>query len=465
MPPRTDSRHTTRRPNATPQNDAPPTDQYPHSPEAETVCLSSMLLEPERADEVADLIRPEDFYRPAHRMIYAAICDLRSKGLEVDAVLVGEALEAKGQIEDVGGYEYLEKVFHAVPHGLYAASYAQIVREKALLRQAMFASSDCIRECSIPGAEVEPIIGETEQRLHSILERQSGEVETRLSVLLCNAMAAISEGKSFGLATGFDRLDKLLNGWQPGSVYVLAARPSAGKTALVIRCLMNVAKDGAPVLFFSLEQSALEVSERILSMESGIACTRLKSASLLSEEDRERVMMNSQVMADWPVEIDDTPGRSLQAIASAARRLQRQRGLKLIAVDYLQLIEPADKKVQREQQVAEISRGLKRLARELKVPVICLAQMNRAVVNRDDKRPRLGDLRESGAIEQDADAVLFLHSPWVFDDQDPRTSATLIVAKQRNGQCGDVPLSFDAPTMRFRPGTFDGEYPDAGGFM
>lgn len=416
-----------------------------------------MLLEPERADEVAELIRAEDFYRPANRMIYAAICELRSKGREIDPVLVGETIDGKGQLDEIGGYEYLHEAFEAVPHGAHARHYATIVREKSLLRQAQFACSDCIRECSIPGAEVEAIVGQTEGRLHTIIERRTGAVVTDIKTLLMDAMDAMNSGRSFGLRTGFDRLDKLLFGWQPGTLCVLAGRPGCGKTALAIRCLLDVAKQGAPGVFFSLEQSRLEVSERVLAMESGVALSCMKQTSR-SDEINERLMMNAAIVSEWPVHVDDRPGQSLQAIMSIARLQQRRHGIRFVLIDYLQLIEAADRSIPREQQVAEISKGLKRLARQLEVPVIVLAQMNRQVMARADKRPQLSDLRESGAIEQDADVVMFLDRPWIHDPEQDASRATLIIAKHRNGECGDVPLQFEGPTMRFREGTLEGEY-------
>lgn len=429
-----------------------------------------MLLEPERADEVADLIRPEDFYRPAHRMIYAAVCELRREGREIDPVLVGETLEAKGQLAEVGGYEYLNEVFEAVPHGAHAKSYAEIVREKSLLRQAQFACGDCIRECSAPGVEVEGVIGETESKLHAILERQAGATVSDIKTLLFDTIDRIGQGQASGLPSGYDDIDKLTRGFHGGSLIVLAARPSVGKTALAVRMAVNVAKSGAGVLVFSLEQTAAEISERIISIESHTSVDAMR-APHASDELRDKLLMNASIVSQWPLWIDDAPGRNASTIAACARIYVRRYGVRFVVIDYLQLIQPADIKVQREQQVAQITRQLKLLARTLDVPVLVLAQLNRQVTLRTDKTPQLSDLRESGAIEQDADVVLMLDRPALYaaraeDAQEPQSEAGeawLYVRKNRNGKTDRVPLFFDGPTMEFRPGAyaddgFGGEY-------
>lgn len=411
--------------------------------------VAAMLMDPNRIDEVTDFVAKEDFFSPECRIAFEAITFLRSKHKPIDEVTVTDHLQAKGQLAEIGGGEFLVQCIEKLPHAAHAAHYATTIREKALRRATIFACVDGIRGAEDEMREIDTVIGAVETELHATLERQTGSADTSIGGMLLDAVNRIGAGKTFGITSGFPDLDKLTNGWQPGSLNVLAARPSVGKTALAIRMLMNAARARIPVTFFSLEQSELEVADRILSMESHIPLEEMHR-NHKSEDMLDRLNMNSSAIAEFPVQIDATPGRTIQTIAAVARLLLRKHKTRLIVVDYLQLVTPIDRRTPREQQVAEISRGLKMMAKELGVAIICLAQLNRQITLRADKTPQISDLRESGSIEQDADVVMMIDRPRSYDDMAPENEATLFVRKNRNGKTGDVKLFWDGPTMEFK---------------
>lgn len=430
----------------------------PQNLEAEACLLGSLLLEPDMLDELADTVRPGDFYLSGNGLIFDTIQTLRSKGKAVDAVLVLEALEARQESGGENFADRLEEYLSKVPHAAHAKHYAEIIREKALRRQAIFAAGDLLRECyRDESGDIDDLISTTESKLHSVLERKASSTgDMSVSSILLRVMERIGSGKTFGLDSGFGDLDRMTCGFQDGALYILAARPSVGKTAFAIRLLLNVAKHGSPVFFASLEQGDTEVAERMLSMESGISVEAMRQKNP-GEAVCDKLLQTSSMLSDWKVLIDENSSRTISGISSMARLMVRKFGVRFVVVDYLQLILPTDSKANREQQVAAISRGLKLMAKSLKVPVVCLAQLNRQVETRSEKRPKLSDLRESGAIEQDADVVLLLDRPATYDgdvanNPAQRPMAKLIVAKHRNGKTGDVDLVFDEPTMNFRPG-------------
>lgn len=428
----------------------------PHNPEAERVVLAGLLMEPEQADEVAGILEAEDFYNPAHRLIYATIQTLRriKKG-HFDAALVGERLEASGKLVDVGGYEYLvELAERTIPHAGLTVTHAERIIESSMKRAAEFAATDLARGCRAPDADIEALIGEVDTKLHAILERKAGGAQgvVDLTRVFLDVMDRINTGRTMGAATGWSALDDLLCGLHPGNLYVVAGRPGTGKTAFGVKLALNFAGRNIPSLFVSLEQPLIDLAERMMSLRSGIGVEVMRKPNL-GDESRNALLKAAGQMTDFPLHIDDNAEQTVQRLSSVARLWKRRHDIHLIVVDYLQLITPADRRINREQQVAEISRSLKLLAKSLNLPVVVLAQLNRAVESRTVKRPILADLRESGAIEQDADAVLFLFRPWLHDPDDLNlnpTMATLIVAKNRNGRTGDVDLFFKPDTMDYR---------------
>jgi len=427
----------------------------PQNLEAERGVLGSILLWNDAIDEVAEFLHAEHFYSDAHRRIYAAIQHLYDRGIRgIDAVTLAEELERRGELEEIGGPAYLHDVLEAVPHAAHAKYYANIVRDKHIQRSLISACTDILRETYDATRDTEEILQNAEQRVFAILEQQEREQKFALKEILLDAFDRIKDrlekaGGISGLATSFTDIDAKTSGFQPAELIVLAARPSMGKTALVCNWAEGIARDaGRGVLLFSLEQSKLELAERFLCIAAAIDGHKLRSGDL-NEEERHKLMEASSSLSELPLFIDDQPGRTTGQIGAIARRLKRQHDIGIIIIDYLQLIEPEDKRAPREQQIALITRRLKHLAKELNIPVVALAQLNRGVELREDKRPRLADLRESGAIEQDADLVMFLHRPDAYQADDRPGEAELIVAKHRSGPTGIVNLTWRKEFMKF----------------
>lgn len=426
----------------------------PQNIEAEQGVLGSMLLSNEMIDEVVEILKPTHFYSDAHQKLFGAIMRLHDRGIRgIDAVVLGEELTSANELEDVGGLEYLLQILAAVPHAAHARYYADIVRDKATQRALTYACNEILAECYEGGRETTDVLASAEQKIFSILEDQADVEKTELHDILMDAWDRISSrlekgGEISGLTTGFVELNKILNGFHPTEMVILAARPSMGKTAFVCNIAEASARAGAGVIVFSLEQSKLEVAERLLCIRSRVNGHRVRAGEL-DEVEQDRLMTASQELSELPIYIDDAPGRTMAQIGAICRRLKRRKGLGLIIVDYLQLVEPEDKQAPREQQIALISRRMKFLAKELECPVIALAQLNRGVELREDKRPKLADLRESGSIEQDADVVMFLHRPAAYDPEDRPGECDVIVAKNRSGPTGFATLAWISESMRF----------------
>jgi replicative DNA helicase len=431
----------------------PPLLEDPQNLEAEKALLGSIFFQNEALDDVADVIRPEMFYLQSHRKLYEAVLTLQEAGKRAfDTITVGEAVEAAGTMEEAGGWEYLQEIIESVPHAAHARYYAEQVREKYLRRRTIYACSEAIRKAHDQGADIVDLLGETEGALHRVMESSVRSVEIDLRTVLLGALDRLGKETAFGISTEFDDIDRLTNGWPAGSLIVLAARPSVGKTSMLLRWLMNACQAGVPVMFFSLEQTSLEVADRLLSFASRVPLTDMRKKQRPPGTD-DVLIQSANKLDSLELYIDADSYRTSQAIASLSRRQKRRKGLGLIAIDYLELIEPEDRRQPREQQLSDTSRSLKRIAKELNVPLICLAQLNREIERRDDKRPRLSDLRGSGSIEQDADMVMFLDRPAMYDDQAEAGEAILTLQKNRNGKTGRVPLFWDGPTLEFRPAT------------
>ena len=427
----------------------------PQNLDAERGVLGSILLMNEAIDEVGESLKAEHFYSDAHQKMYSAIHRLYENGIRgIDAITLAEELVRSGHYEDVGGAAYLAQILEAVPHAAHVRYYATIVREKWMQRSLIYACTEILSESYEASDDVEGLLQSAERRIFSILESQGDTGSFEIADILLEAFARLEERQSkagdvTGITSGFTDLDRQTTGFQPTELIILAARPSMGKTALVCNIAEAVArKSGKGVLLFSLEQSNLELAERFLSITARIDGHAIR-AGTLTDAQHDAMVQASDDLSKLPLFIDDKPARTMTQMAAIARRQHRKSPLGVIIIDYLQLIEPDDKSSPREQQIAQISRRLKFLAKELKIPVIALAQLNRGVELREDKRPRLADLRESGSIEQDADMVMFLHRPDAYDPEDRPGEAEIIVAKHRSGPTGLIRLTWRKEYMRF----------------
>ncbi len=426
----------------------------PQDLEAERSVLGSLMVASETIDDVLPIVQSRHFYSEAHQKVFAVIHEMYEAGIRgIDAVTLGHELARRAYLEPIGGPAYLVQLLEAVPHAAHAVYYANIVRDRWLQRQLIEACTDSLREVYHSADDTDDVLSRAEQRVFAILEDQAGTNRMAIADILQETFDRIfermdQEGTISGLHTGFHGLDDKISGFQSSELLILAARPSMGKTALVCNFALAVAQQNSAVLLFSLEQSRLELAERLLCISGKIDGHRLRQGQL--EEAEQFALMEARTeLQALPIFIDDTAGRTMSQVAAVSRRLKRRHELKLVIIDYLQLVESEEKNVPREQQISTITRRLKFLSKDLAIPVIALAQLNRAVEQREDKRPRLADLRESGAIEQDADVVMFLHRPEAYDPSDRPGEADLIVAKNRSGPVGTVPLTWLKEMLKF----------------
>jgi replicative DNA helicase len=431
----------------------------PRSLEAERSVLGSILLLPDCCDDVAMVVRPEDFYDESHQKLYTHLREMHDAGKRIDITLLVERLKAVGDYESLGGGAFLAEIMNSVATAAHAAQYAAVVRDKATLRAMIYASTEILRDAYDGAEEPRELLATAEQKIFTILERRGGGDYANIRDILNDAMARIDarmkhEHSIGGIETGFSDFDTLSGGLHDGELIILAARPSMGKTALALNIAEYVTMQcQTPVLFVSLEMSSVELADRMLCSVAEVNGQRLRNGTI-SNEDRRRLVEKAAEMSAAPLFVDDSPSRTIVEIAAAARRLKRRDGLALLIIDYLQLIEPDNPKDPRQEQVAKIARRLKGLARELKVPVLCLAQLNRQAEVSKDTKPRLSHLRESGAIEQDADVVMFVHREEYYQTNDEDRArvagqAEVIIAKQRNGPIGDVKLLWRKDFTRF----------------
>jgi len=434
----------------------------PQALEAEMSLLGALLWDSRVVGDVVTVLRGgEDFARPSHRVIYDSIVELYDRHGAVDVVQLHQRLTDRGILDDVGGLEYVLKLAESVPSAANAVHYAELVREKAILRELIGAAGEILEEAHHSRDGASMVLESAEQRIFQIAQRRDRAVMTDLRQILDETMRRLeeNEGRTItGVATGYVELDEMTSGLQPGEMIIVAARPSMGKTALALNLAENVAMDGRPVAFFSLEMSRQQLVQRLLCSRGQIDGQRFRR-NLLRQEDYQRLMAACNELSSAPILIDDTPGLTLLQLRSKARRMKEKSGLQAIFLDYLQLMSAGGRVESRQLEVSEISRGIKAMARELEVPVVCLSQLNRAAEQREGHRPRMSDLRESGSIEQDADVVCMLHREeyyhraepdWAEQNPDKVGVAELIVAKQRNGPTGTVDLAWDSATTRFR---------------
>jgi replicative DNA helicase len=431
----------------------------PQSVEAEQSVLGSILIDRDAIIEVADFLRPEDFYRQAHGRVFAAMLDLSERREPIDVVTVGESLERTGDLESIGGRAYLGTLSNQTPTAVHVAQYARIVERKALLRNLIGAAGKIAGIGYEDPAEVSEAIDRAEQELFAVSQRRVATGFSELRSLLHDAYDRLDylhehRGEISGIRTGFSDLDTYTTGLQKSDLVILAARPSVGKTSFALNIAEHAAgRDRKTVAVFSLEMSKEQLVLRLLSSVANIDSQRLRNG-FLEELDFARIAPAMQTLSDAPIYIDDTPNITTMELRTKARRLQAETGLDLVIVDYLQLMQASttNRDANRVQEVSEITRGLKALARELKVPVVALSQLSRQPEMRESREPRLSDLRESGSIEQDADLVMFLwrEKERAGEDQDAAGEVVkLKLAKHRNGPTGEIDLWFKKAQTRF----------------
>jgi replicative DNA helicase len=433
----------------------------PQSPEAERSVLGSMLRDNAVIGDLVLVVRAENFYSDAHQKIFQAISDLYVKNHPVDLVVLAEELKQRGQIEDVGGYRYLAELWEATPTAANAVYHARIVRDRAQVRNLIHATTDILRDAYDQVQPADDLVEAAERRIMEIAQAGIIGQTYTLAEALHTAFVRIDavhsgDTKSSVLQTGFTDLDEITAGLHANELVIVAARPSVGKTSFALGLVRNIVMGGKDAVFFvSLEQSRVELAERLLCSQARVDSHRLRKGTL-GGDDFDRLIEAHGLLKGARLFIDDSPAQSMLRIAANARRLKLRQDIKLVVIDYLQLIEPDNRRDPRQEQVAQISRRLKFLAKELDIPVIALAQVNRASEDRQDHRPRLADLRESGSIEQDADTVLILHRPDRYEPGQHEGMIEVIVAKQRNGPTGEVTLAYLKQFMRYEdyaPGT------------
>ena len=430
----------------------------PQNLDAEQSVLGAILLDNKAFDDVMAWLTAEMFYRESHKQIYAAMLQMADKRIEIDAVTLSETLKTAGQLEAVGGAGYIAELAAFVPTAANIEHYGQIVRDKATLRDiASAASGIATRAYDVP----EDVQRFADEAANAICQVTDGRVEhtavTSAELMrstMSNVETAMESGRGMvtGVSSGFIDVDRLTMGWQRGNLIILAARPALGKSAIALNMAVHAAvREGYRVVFFSIEMSKEEVGLRLLSTESKLSLTSLRGG-YISKADYPSLLSAQNVISEADLIVDDNSGLSPLGMKAVLRRLARERPAGLVFVDYLQLIKPSKRYDSREREVAEISRELKLMARELEVPVVCLAQLNRQVESRESGRPRLADLRESGAIEQNADVVMFIHNTEYLkapESRDPNAPTLLLLAKQRNGPTGDIQLTWQPDIVRF----------------
>jgi replicative DNA helicase len=436
---------------------ADPLNLPPQNIEAEESLLSAILVDNTALLEVVEVLAVQDFYRTAHQKIFAAISDLFNRGEPIDLVTLANGLKEKGHLEGVGGAAYLARLVDTVPMAVNAQHYARIVHDKAVLRRLIEKANAITKRCFQEHGGTDEIIDFAEASIFEVTEKKARQAFYPLSKLIDGNIDFLEEkqkNKSMvtGVPTGFTHLDNLTSGFQNSDLIILAARPSMGKTALALNIARNAAVDaGVPVAIFSLEMSKEQLSLRLLCSEARIDSSRLRSG-FFSMEDWDRLTDAAGVLSAAPIFIDDSPSLSAMEVRAKARRMKMDKNIGLIVIDYLQLMQGRAGAERRDLEISEISRSLKALAKEISLPVIALSQLNRMLEQRTDKRPRLSDLRESGALEQDADVVAFIYRDEVYNKEETnphKGTAEVILAKQRNGPTGDVLLTFLSAYTRF----------------
>jgi len=441
----------------------------PQNMEAEQSVLGGILLENQSLNAVLEIMTGADFYSEGHRKIFDAIADLSDRGEPSDLITLSSLLKDRGQLDQVGGMVYLASLVDGVPSAANIAYYARIVKEKAILRSLIATATEILQKTYNAGSDVDSVLDQAEQAIFEISENKiRPSFYTIREVVKDNfkELERLAERKDLitGVPTGFDKLDEITSGLQRSDLIIIAGRPSTGKTAFALNIAQNAAlKSGVPVAVFSLEMAKEQLVFRMLSAEARVDSQRLRKG-FLGETDWKKLVKASSDLSEAPIYIDDSAGITVLEMKAKSRRLKADAGLGLIILDYLQLMKGGAYKESREQEISEISRSLKGLAKELSVPVIALSQLNRKVEDRTNRRPQMADLRESGAIEQDADVIAFIYRDEVYnrsEDNPDKGIAEIIIGKQRNGPTGTVKLAFLEKYTSFenlaRPDAFSAE--------
>lgn len=438
----------------------------PHNIEAEQAVLGAIFLEPEAMSTAAEYLLPEDFYRASHQRIYEVMLTLSDKGEPIDLVTVTTALSNNKVLEEVGGVSYLTDIANSVPTAANIMYYTQIVGEKSTLRSLIRTATNIVTSGYEEEDDLEDVLNSAEKDILEVSQRKNSSAFKSIKDVLIDVYDNIeqlhnNDGSTTGIPTGYRDLDHLTSGFQRNDLIIIAARPSMGKTAFALNIAQNVAvHTDENVAIFSLEMGADQLVSRMLCAEGNIDAQRLRTGNM-EAEDWNKLTMAMGSLSNAGIYIDDTPGIRVSEIRSKCRRLKQEHGLGMILIDYLQLIQgSANSKENRQQEVSEISRSLKGLARELNVPLIALSQLSRGVESRQDKRPMMSDLRESGSIEQDADIVGFLYRDDYYDkESENQNIIEIIISKQRNGPVGNVELAFVKEYNKFVD--LDHRYTDA----
>jgi replicative DNA helicase len=425
----------------------------PQNVDAEQALLGSLLLDGEAIYHVIEHVRTSDFYKDAHRIIYDCFLTLNERNEPVDLVTLVEELRRRGDLDKVGGLSYVASLANTVPTAMNAAYYAKIVEEKALLRSLISVSTKIAQHGYEQDLEAAEIIDEAEKMIFSVTQRKAREGFVSMRDVVVEAFEQIGRVKSQDGVTGlptFRNLDHYLSGLQRSDLVIVAARPAMGKTSFCLNVAQNLAvKHDKTVAIFSLEMSKEQLAQRMLCAEARVDQSKVRTG-YVNEEEWRRLSVALAPLAEAKIYLDDTPGITVMEMRAKARRLKMEKGLDLIVIDYIQLMQGSRRSENRQQEISEISRSLKALARELDVPVLALSQLSRAVEQSADKRPNLSHLRESGALEQDADIVIFIHRPEYYDpDTEQRGIAEIIVAKHRNGPVGTAELAFIKEYTKF----------------
>ncbi|HGZ2667477.1 TPA: replicative DNA helicase [Clostridioides difficile] len=427
----------------------------PHSVESEQSILGSILLDKDAIITVTETIKPDDFYKEAHKIIYECMITLSNKGEPIDLITLTEELRKQGHLNDIGGISYITSLSTIVPTTSNVKYYADIVKEKSVLRKLIKASNEIINLGYSGATKIEDVLEQAEKSIFDISQEKTSDDFKSINLVLMDAYDMIEKlytNKSdvTGITTGFKDLNKKINGLQRTDLILIAARPAMGKTAFSLNLVQNAALKGdASVAVFSLEMSKEQLVQRMLSSQSSVELKKIKTGTL-NDNDWPRIIDAMAVLSDAKIHIDDTPGIKISELRSKCRKLKIEKGLDLVLIDYLQLMEGEGNNESRQQEISKISRSLKILAKELNCPVVALSQLSRAPEQRADHRPMLSDLRESGAIEQDADIVMFLYrDEYYHADSESKNIGEVIIAKNRHGENGSVELVWLGEVQRF----------------
>lgn len=430
----------------------------PQNIDAEKSVLGSIIIDKDSLNKIVDFLSPQDFYNPAHQNIYSAILNLFEKHEPIDLLSLSNRLEETSQLDEVGGVSYLTSLANSVPTSSHIATYGRIIQRKKMLRDLISAAHEISGLGHNEDEDIEQLLDEAEQRIFSVSQRSLTQAFSHLGIGLNEAMERITNqdmGALRGYATKHRYLDNLLGGLQRSDLVILAARPSVGKTAFAIDIAARIAEQNIPVGIFSMEMSVDQVVDRFIATRAGVSLWKLRTGKLSHDEDDFlRITSACDELKNMPIYVDDASSPNILQMRAMARRLQSNQGLGLLIVDYLQLMSAKRSYDSPVQQVTEISRGLKGLAKELNIPVVAISQLSRAVEQREGHKPRLSDLRDSGSIEQDADVVLFIHRDDKINyerakEQNKLNFAQVVVAKHRNGPTGEVDFRIDPDSLRF----------------